>query len=177
VSAGAHHARLDRRAWISHDIPGRVRLRLPPGVDTDGLSAALARVPGVKACSWSPRTRGLLVRYRQDEVTLETITGVIAEESGVTLGEPLSPRTVDTPVDVRPSPIVSAAATTFNELNEEIRRRTRGTLTLGTLLPVALGAWAVLELVRGRAAPLAWSSALWYAHGLFRDYNTPAPDA
>jgi hypothetical protein len=102
---------------------------------------------------------------------------VIAEEGGVTLGEPPSPRTLDTPVDVRPSPIVSAAATTFNELNEEIRRRTRGTLTLGALLPVALGAWAVLELVRGRAAPLAWSSALWYAHGLFRDYNTPAPDA
>ena len=27
---------------------------------------------------------------------------------------------------------------------------------------------------RGRAAPLSWSSALWYAHGLFRDYNLPA---
>jgi hypothetical protein len=139
--------------------------------------AALARVPGVKACSWSQRTRGLLVRYAQDEVSLETITGVIAEGGGVTLGEPPSQRAADTPVDGRPSPIVSAATATFDELNAEVRRRTRGTLSLGTLLPVALGAWAVLELVRGRAAPLAWSSALWYAHGLFRDYNTPAPDA
>jgi hypothetical protein len=23
-------------------------------------------------------------------------------------------------------------------------------------------------------APLAWSTALWYAHGLFRDYSLPA---
>ena len=93
------------------------------------------------------------------------------------IGESPPGRAAVTPIEARPSPLVSAATGAFHELNEEVRRRTRGTLTLGSLLPVALGAWAVLELVRGRAAPLAWSSALWYAHGLFRDYNTPAADS
>jgi hypothetical protein len=44
---------------------------------------------------------------------------------------------------------------------------------LGGLLPLALGGWAVAELVRGRTGPLAWSTALWYAHGLYRDYSIP----
>jgi len=48
-----------------------------------------------------------------------------------------------------------------------------GALTLGMLVPAVLTLWAARELLRGRAAPLAWSSALWYAHGLFRDYAFP----
>jgi hypothetical protein len=65
----------------------------------------------------------------------------------------------------------------FGVLDERVRFVTRGLLGLGTLLPVALSVWAARELVRGRAAPLAWSSALWYAHGLFRDYAGRSPDA
>ena len=53
--------------------------------------------------------------------------------------------------------------------------RSRGdAVGLGSLVPVALTVWAARELLLGRAGPLAWSTALWYAHGLFRDYNTPA---
>ena len=33
--------------------------------------------------------------------------------------------------------------------------------------------WALIEVVRGRTGPLAWSTALWYAHGLYRDYSLP----
>ena len=51
---------------------------------------------------------------------------------------------------------------------------THGLLGLGGLFPVALTAWAMAEVVRGRVAPLAWSSALWYAHGLFRNDQLPA---
>jgi hypothetical protein len=117
------------------------------------------------------------VRYRPDEVTADTVVRVVAQEAGVRLGEAPDRRAPASPGETHPSPLAAAAGTAFHELNEEVRRRTRGALTLGTLLPVALGAWAVLELVRGRAAPLAWSSALWYAHGLFRDYNTPPADS
>jgi hypothetical protein len=41
-------------------------------------------------------------------------------------------------------------------------------------VPLALTIWAGREILRGHAAPLAWSSALWYAHGLFRDYSVPS---
>ena len=52
---------------------------------------------------------------------------------------------------------------------------TRGAVGLGGLVPSALILWAVAEVVRGRVRPLAWSSALWYAYGLFRDYVVETP--
>ena len=62
----------------------------------------------------------------------------------------------------------------LGEVDQRVQRTTRGLVGLGTLLPVVLATWALAEVVRGRAAPLSWSSALWYAHGLFRDYQVPA---
>jgi hypothetical protein len=63
---------------------------------------------------------------------------------------------------------------TASDLDRGVRLTTRGLLGLGGLVPVALALWAVAEIARGRMAPLAWSTALWYAHGLFRDYNAPS---
>jgi hypothetical protein len=61
----------------------------------------------------------------------------------------------------------------FAQANQRVVAATRGTLDIASSIPLLLVGWAALELVRGRTAPLAWSSALWYAHGLFRDYNLP----
>jgi hypothetical protein len=60
------------------------------------------------------------------------------------------------------------------ELDRRLQSASRGLLTLGGLLPLALLTWALTELARGRLSPLPWSSALWYAHSLFRDYASPA---
>ena len=68
----------------------------------------------------------------------------------------------------------TAVAGAAGEIDRRLRAATRDAVGLGSLVPVALTVWAARELLLGRAAPLAWSSALWYAHGLFRDYNTPA---
>src|SRR5438309_629317 len=61
------------------------------------------------------------------------------------------------------------------DLDHRVRRVTRGVVGLGGLVPSALILWAVAEVVRGRVRPLAWSSALWYAYGLFRDYVVETP--
>jgi len=42
---------------------------------------------------------------------------------------------------------------------------------LPIVLSVGLVLWAGRQLLRGPITPLAWTSALWYAHGLFRDYH------
>jgi hypothetical protein len=63
----------------------------------------------------------------------------------------------------------------FARMNRQLAQATSGTIDLASGIPLLLVGWAALELVRGRTAPLAWSSALWYAHGLFRDYNLDAP--
>ena len=40
---------------IAHDIPGRLRLRLPASVAADDIQAAVNAERGVMTSTWSPR--------------------------------------------------------------------------------------------------------------------------
>ena len=83
-----------------------------------------------------------------------------------------------TPMPIMPNgdrPTLAGAVTSLaQDLNAGVIRKSGGLITLGALVPLALTLWAAAEVVRGRTGPLAWSSALGYAHGLFRDYNIPS---
>jgi Heavy metal associated domain 2 len=155
---------------VAHDIPGRLRLRLPAGTGAPDVTEALAAEPGVVASRWSPRTRSLLVLYDPERATRDTIGAAVARATG--LEPPAASPGADPAVPGETFALgVRAMA---GDVDRGVQHATRGLLSLGSLLPAALTAWALVEIVRGRAAPLAWSSALWYAHGLFRDYQVPA---
>jgi Heavy metal associated domain 2 len=149
---------------IVHSIQGRVRLRLPSTTPVPGLVDAVRAVPGVTEAAWSPRTCGLLVRYRPDDTTPAAIIQAVASQTGIP-----APSHV-TPAEVSDEPVPVAITSAVSTLNARVARATGGRLDLGVLVPLALTAWAVRELLRAQVTPLAWSSALWYAHGLFRDY-------
>jgi hypothetical protein len=152
---------------IVHDIPGRLRLRLPPGAGATGLTDVIDRLHGAQSSVWSPRTRSLLIRYDASVLTPAEIAHVVAEHAD--LDEP-TPSGDARGEDGR-GPIASAVIETFSGLNERVGRRTRGRLDLRILVPVALVLWAGRQLLRGPVTSLSWTSALWYAHGLFRDYS------
>ena len=158
---------------IAHALPGRIRFRLPPHVRTDGLFEVVSALAGVTGCTWSPRTRSLLVRYEPGTIT----SSAIAERLGAHVGAGVPGIDAHrSALDLAVVPPKLAVPALFAEMNGRVARATRGTIDLASGIPLALLAWAALELLRGRAAPLAWSSALWYAHGLFRDYNLPSSD-
>jgi hypothetical protein len=160
---------------VAHDIPGRLRLRLGPGAPTDGLLAAMAAEPGVTGCTWSARTRSLLVLYDPEHGDRTALLEAVARLTG--LAPPAENSNGSAATSDRPEPgalLAAGVRETLGEVDQRVQRVTRGLVGLGTLLPIALTTWALTEVVRGRAAPLAWSSALWYAHGLFRDYQVPA---
>ncbi len=157
---------------VAHDIPGRLRVRLPVGASTEGLHAALAMAPGVQSITWSPRTRSVLVLYDAEHGSRDTILDAVARVSGLEAAAP--PEAMPTPSEPGGT-LALGVRQLFGEVDQRVQRVSRGLVGLGGLFPVALTAWALTEVVRGRAAPLAWSSALWYAHGLFRDYQVPAP--
>jgi hypothetical protein len=159
---------------LVHNIPGRLRLRVPPGVDIAGLAQALAAEPGVTSCTWSARTRSLLVLYQPESLTPTTIADFVVRHTGLDFAtDQEAPRTA-LPTQPDAGGLVPLAVTEgFQELDHRVLRATRGLVGLGGVIPLALAAWALREIVRGRTAPLVWSSALWYAHGLFRDYNQP----
>jgi hypothetical protein len=151
---------------VVHDIPGRLRLRLPRSAATEGLQDAVATEPGVTRCSWSRRTHSMLVLYEPESATPAALVDAVARRTG--LGRSVALDTIG-----RSGEQTGAVREVFTELDRRVRGVTRGRAGLGSLVPAALTIWAVAEIMRGRAAPLAWSSALWYAHGLFRDYNLP----
>ena len=152
-----------------HDIPGRLRLRLPRGARTAGLPDVVASLPGVTGWAWSPRTRSLLVRYRPEATTPEDVMRQVARHVDV---EEVMPASAPAHANGRPT-VAATIVGAVGQVDRGVQRASGGLLGLGTLLPVALTLWAVTEILRGRTAPLAWSTALWYAHGLFRDYNVP----
>src|SRR5258706_16050233 len=70
---------------VAHDVPGRLRLRLPVGVSVEGLIDAVGAQPGVQACTWSPRTRSLLVVYRPDSASAAGILETVARHTSLTV--------------------------------------------------------------------------------------------
>ena len=162
---------------VVHDIPGRLRLRLPARGPIEGLQAAVAAGPGVVSATWSPRTRSLLVLYDPEHSDRGAITGAVARVTGLEApARHAGNGDVTAPAPPEPGATLALGVRQmFGELDQRLQRASRGLVGLGSLFPVALTVWALTEVVRGRAAPLAWSSALWYAHGLFRDYQLPVP--
>jgi hypothetical protein len=157
---------------VAHDIPGRLRLRLPRGAPGRALETALAGRPGVAGCTWTQHTGSLLVHYRPDLVSAAALCEMVAAEVGASgPGEP--------PASAPPAPVglTGAVRDTVAALDTGVARATGGLLDLRSLLPLVLTAWAIREIARGAAGPLAWSTALWYAHGLFRDYSLPSGHA
>ena len=160
-------AEAPRAVSIVHDIPGRLRLRLPPGASITGLSDVIDRLNGAQSSVWSPRTRSLLIRYDPSVLSPAEITRAVAEHADLD-----APATSDDPGgESRRAPVVAAVLDVFNGLNERVTGRTRGRLDLGLLVSVGLVLWAGRQLLRGPVTSLSWTSALWYAHGLFRDYS------
>jgi hypothetical protein len=160
---------------VAHDIPGRLRLRLPPGVPAEELSAAIGALPSVISHTWSPRTHSLLVLYDPQQGDRDAIIETVARVTGFDVS-PESATNGHAPALARPEPgalLAQGVRQLFGELDQRVQHASRGLIGLGGLFPVGLTAWAFAEVVRGRVAPLAWSSALWYAHGLFRDYQVP----
>ena len=163
--------RRDHVVRVVHDIPGRLRVRLPVSADGAGVAERVRGLAGVERCTWSPRTEGLLTVYGLP-LSAETVIQAVRDATGLDADVDAADPSGSAP-DARPT-LGTAVAGAAGEIDRRLRAATRDAVGLGSLVPVALTVWAARELLLGRAAPLAWSSALWYAHGLFRDYNTPA---
>jgi heavy-metal-associated domain-containing protein len=156
---------VERRSLaVAHAMPGRLRLRLPVPAQTSDLVDVVRVAAGVTDCAWNEHTRSLLVRYRPEETTTDAIIETVAAHAGIAAPDDNGHG------DAGETPVAEVIAASVTRLNTGVVRATGGRLDLGVLVPLALGAWAFRQLLRSQVAPLSWSSALWYAHGLFRDY-------
>jgi len=153
------------RFVVEHSLPGRLRLRLPREVDLERLTDDWKARAGVTSVSASPVTGGVLIHFDPGQVDAQSLVDVLASRS--LRAEPADPVP-------RSGTLAEAVMTATAALDAKVKQATRGTAGLGSLLPIGLLGWAASELARGRARPLAWTSAIWYAHGILRDYNREA---
>jgi hypothetical protein len=154
---------------VVHSSQGRLRIRVPAAVPAEDLATAVSREPGVVGSRWSSRTRSLLVLYRPDMADAGTLTDAVARLTGA--------RSTPVPNGGGHEPGTALAGGLRDAalvLDHGVQRVSRGALGLATLLPATLIGWALVEVLRGRTGPLTWSTALWYAHGLYRDYSLPS---
>jgi hypothetical protein len=159
---------------ILHRISGRLRLLVPDRADPREVVTALEDQHGFLSWRWNQRTRSLLLLYDAQATTSEALLEIVTGRlGGVDVDHPSPPATRP----AGPPALAVAVSQGLAELDTRVASTTRGLVDLRLLFPLGLFAWAILELSRGAAGPLAWSSALWYAHGLFRDYNLPSHGA
>jgi hypothetical protein len=159
---------------ILHRIPGRLRLGLPKLADPREVVTALEGHPGLLSWRWSQRTRSLLLLYDAQAISDAAVLEIVASRLGGARVEQ-DPARAARPAG--PPALAVAVSQAMAELDVRVANATSGIVDVRLLFPLGLFAWAVLELSRGAVGPLAWSSALWYAHGLFRDYNLPEQGA
>lgn len=160
---------------VVHDIPGRLRVRGIATARLDAVVDAVRHLPGVSACQASPRTGSLLVQYRPGETAPQAIVECVTDEAGLPSDDTALADDLE-PGPPRRAAIGTALMEAVGEMDHRVGRFTGGAFSLRLLLPLGLGAWALREIALGRTAPLAWSTALWYAHGLFRDYSVTSGD-
>src|SRR5437867_8108105 len=122
---------------VVHRIPGRLRVRVPPGVRAADLSDAVAALPGVTSVTGSPRTRGLLVLYDRERADESAIVAALAQHAQVEVTRPTHPGANGQ----RPT-LVAAVTSLFGEADARVASATGGALSLGVLVPTALMLWA-----------------------------------
>ncbi len=150
------------RLHVVHSIPGRLRVRLPTNAHVPGLEEQLLAHSGVRAARHSPRTRSVVIQYHPEDTTVKTLLDALSAITGIE---------ADAGFEVGDLPLSQSITHAVSRVNTALTRHTANQIDLPTLLALSLGGWAVLQIVRGRARPLPWPTALWYAYELFRHHG------
>src|SRR5262249_23789823 len=116
-----------RAVRIVHDIPGRLRLRLPPGAATAGLPGVIDGLDAALSSGWRSRPRRLLSRYDPGVLTPAEIARAVAEHADLDLPAPGAEPREDR------GRVAAAVVDTFSRVNERVSHRTRGRLDLPML--------------------------------------------
>ena len=149
-------------AFVSHQVDGRVRLRVPDMRRQDEyfqrLRQRLADLPGLRRLTTNTRTASVLIEYSGQ---LESL-----EELGSRLGL--------FRVQNRPHPhsVSEWLYTLTSHPDHLLKRFTDGRVDAAGLTALTLAGAGVLQIMRGQALPAGWT-LLWNATNLIRDVGSP----
>jgi hypothetical protein len=155
---------------IAHQIPGRTRLRSAAlrrdERRCEQVADALSTMAGVREVAVRPYTGSVLVQHTR-ELTAQSIAAEAARmlEADV-LGPGESPPITET---VPPfSSVARKLALAMHELDRDIKRKSDGTVDLGTLATLGLFGAGAAEVVASGKLPIPpWFNLAWWGYRTF----------
>jgi hypothetical protein len=161
----------DNGARIVHRSQGRLRVR----VDRLRHDAELVRrveerlsnLPGVRRIETVPETGSVLVLFEPSRFDEERLTNE-AREAELFVLSPLPAQGGTATPDAGP------VRALWHRANVTVSEKSRGPLDIRTLVPLALVAWAIRQILTERPiARTPWYTLLWYAWGIYTRFNAP----
>lgn len=162
---------------IAHHLPERTRLICPSVRRDDAacerLADALSAITGVRLVKVRPYTASALVEHAADT----PVATLVAEAQRVTGADRVLAEGEAPPRAASAPPLSSLAKTAariMRELDEDIRRRTDGTVDLGTLATLGFFGAGAVEVLASKKLPLPpWFNLAWWG---FRTFMTTEED-
>lgn len=149
-------------AFVSHQVDGRVRLRVPDMRRQDEyferMRQRLAGLPGLRRLTTNTRTGSVLIEYSGQLEALEE----------------LGPRLGLFRLQNRPHPhsISEFLYTLTSQPDEILKKLTDGRVDAAGVTALALTGMGISQIVRGHALPAGWT-LLWNSINLIRDVGSP----
>ncbi|HVP79314.1 MAG TPA: hypothetical protein VMV04_15625 [Thermodesulfobacteriota bacterium] len=145
-------------AILSHQSPGRLRLRIPSkkgdGLFFQSLKDQLSTLSGVERIDVNPVTGSILLVHSIDAEKIAQF----AREKGLFETQWGSTKT---------SYLHQEVTKAFNILDERTKGFTGGGINLGAMASLALIAAGTYQVFRGNFAAIPWYTAYWYGLNLF----------
>ena len=152
-------------AQIVHELPGRLRLRIPDkrkdAVFFNELKANALALDGIEQVFSDPLTGSLLIRHLLNS---DEIRNLFRNRLNLTL---------EAVVPARPSSALAPLSTTVSIMDQGLRRATGGVTDLRVLIFLLLVALAIRQILRGQvmvpAAALLWNAFVLVLHKPFEN--------
>ncbi len=171
------------RAYISHHIPGRVRVKVPDAKRhpelLEKLRELIVSAPGVETVDCNPLTGSMLIHYspRADETSPDFLSTGSGSAAPFSL-DPPQPTQSGKKVRRRAgrkkehSQAAKAIVEFFGDVDDVIRAATGDMLDLKVLLPLAAGVVGITLLPKSKTTPL-WLTLMIFAFSSFLILHEP----
>jgi hypothetical protein len=174
------------RAYISHHIPGRVRIKIPEAKRNRALleriRESILSAPGVETVDCNPLTGSVLIRYSPPvHENFSAFLAFLSSSNGSITPLSLEPVQSSRPArkvrrraarEREPSEAAKAITEFFGDLDDVIRAATGDQLDLKILLPLAAAALGITLLPKARGTPL-WLTLMIFAFSSFLMLHEP----
>ncbi len=153
-------------AYIKHQLPGRVRLKIPQKKGDfdyfDRIAERFSDCPGITQLQFNPPAGSMLICHRE-EIHLLTIVEFAQTNGLFSIIE--QPEAV---FSIPHLPLAKLTSTSLGGFEDLLMNFSRGRLDARTILIMALIGLAVRQITRGNVMGAA-SSLIWYAFRLLKE--------